>query len=123
MLRRRELDQHAAARGRAEEDDAPRQPLPRRLVDQRYVLGLEGAEVGVDVRRLEADVVQPFAVLREEARHARVSEIELLEPTRGDTGVARTPWSAMSASRTSGSPKASRQKRLARARLSTTTPT
>ncbi len=69
--RRGQLDQHAVAGLGAEKRDASGQPFARRYIQQRHVLRPEPAEVPVDGRREKAEVMEPFAVLGEEARDAR----------------------------------------------------
>src|SRR5712692_251835 len=64
-----QLHENARARGRTEKGDAPGQPLARRLVDQGDTPRLEAREIALDIGRLEAHVMEPFAALGEEAGH------------------------------------------------------
>src|SRR3990172_2606768 len=70
--RRRQPHEHAAARFRVQEADHPRQPLPRLLVDELHALRLQPLQLRADVRRLEADVVQPFPLALQEPPHRRL---------------------------------------------------
>jgi hypothetical protein len=54
-----------------EKADAPRQAVPRSLVNERDAGGLEPAEAGAPVLGLEAEVVKPLAALFQEPGHAR----------------------------------------------------
>ena len=95
---RGELDEHAAARARMQERDAAGDPLARRGVDQLGTTILQAHERGADVRRLEAQMVQPLPASGEEAadprrRVERLEELDLrvaggeqggAHPLRGD---------------------------------------
>src|SRR5712691_9538680 len=78
---RGELDEDTGARGRMEEGDATGQPRARRLVDEGSASRLEVGEHALDVGRLEANVMEPFAPLGEEPGHAalRVRGLEELD--------------------------------------------
>ncbi len=90
--RRRELGQHAVRALRMEKADHAREALPRHLVDQRKAGRARGGEVGGDVGRLEAEVVQPFAALLEELGDAAVrihglEQLDLAAPDRQQRGL------------------------------------
>src|SRR5437762_1010656 len=83
--RRRELDEHTACPLRVEKTDHAGEPRPRRLIDQRQPGAACSAELGRDVRRLEADVVQSLAATFEELGDAarrvdRLEELDLAPP-------------------------------------------
>src|SRR5262250_1141662 len=67
-----QLHEDAVARTGIEKGDASRQALARRFVEERHSLRLERGQIGIDARCLEAEVMQSFAALGEEACHPRV---------------------------------------------------
>jgi hypothetical protein len=95
-----------------EEADAAGEPVPRRLVEQRDPAPLERAERVGDVGSLEAEVMEAFAAparKRATPESARVGSSSSTSLSPAASRAARTPWSAISASRSSGNPSRSRQ--------------
>ena len=67
-----ELDEHAVHRARVDEGDLAGQPVARLLVDQLEAERPDARQLGADVVRAQADVVQRGAAALEEARHPGV---------------------------------------------------
>src|SRR5215467_11657097 len=67
-----QLHEDAVARTGIEKGDTSGQALARRFVEERHSLRLERGQIGIDARRLQAEVMQSFAALGEETRHTRV---------------------------------------------------
>ena len=106
VTRRGELDEHAVAGARVQEGDAPGQPLARRLVEQRHV-PLAGARRDPrstpGVRKQRWCRPSPrLARNRATPESALVGSSSSISLSPAASSAARTPWSAISASRTSG---------------------
>src|SRR5574341_2450053 len=68
----RQLDEDAAAGFRVQEADHAGDAASRGLVDELDALRFERLQFGIDIGRLEADVVEAFAFALEEAADGRV---------------------------------------------------